>query len=318
MTTANPEETAAPAPGPLTLRAWAGLWVRSWSRTLREVLERPLTSYYLLLGASALLLVIGLIMVMSASSVYAYKYYGGDSYAVVKKQLIWVLLGLPTAFVASRLSQRWIRRLVWPGYILALALLLLTSFMGVTVNGNKNWLMLGPIQIQASEVAKLALVLWAAHIYALKERRLHSIHEIVMPVVPGLLLATALVLLGRDLGTALVFGIILLGLLWVVGFPSRWFLIALLVVGSGALFFVGTSHERLIRIENFLNPFEDFQGAGWQAGHGLYALSSGGWLGQGIGASQQKWGDLPEADLAVAGRVLNTVLIRANALLSAT
>jgi cell division protein FtsW len=310
VTTANPEETAGAAE-PLTLRSWIGASIRSWTRTLHDVLERPLTSYYLLLGASALLLVIGLIMVMSASSVYAYKYYGGDSYAVVKKQLVWVLLGLPTAFVASRLSQRWIRRLVWPGYVVALALLLLTAFMGVTVNGNKNWLMLGPVQIQASEIAKLALVLWAGHIYALKERRLHSIHEIVMPVVPGLLAATALVLLGRDLGTALVFGIILLGLLWVVGFPSRYFAIALLVVSTAALAFVGTSHERLIRIENFINPFKDFQGAGWQAGHGLYALSSGGWLGQGIGASQQKWGDLPEAHtdfiFAVLGEELGLV-----------
>ena len=312
MTTANPEETASTAaPEALTLRRWAGAWIKDRARTLQEALERPLTSYYLLLGASALLLVIGLIMVMSASSVYAYKYYDGDSYAVVKKQLMWVLLGLPLAFVASRISQRWLRRLIWPGYIAALGLLLLTAFVGTTVNGNKNWLMLGPVGIQASEIAKLALVLWAGHIYALKERRLRNLHEIVMPVVPGLLFATALVLLGKDLGTALVFGAILLGVLWVVGFPTRLFTIALLVVGSGALFFVGTSKTRLIRIENFLNPFKDFQGAGWQAGHGLYALSSGGWFGQGIGASQQKWGDLPEAHtdfiFAVLGEELGLV-----------
>jgi len=312
VTTANPEETASTAvPEALTLRRWAGSWLKECTRTLQEALKRPLTSYYLLLGAAALLLVIGLIMVMSASSVYAYRYYNGDSYAVVKKQLMWVLLGLPLAFVASRISQRWLRRLIWPGYIAALGLLLLTAFMGTTVNGNKNWLMLGPVGIQASEIAKLALVLWAGHIYALKERRLRNLHEIVMPVVPGLLFATALVLLGKDLGTALVFGAILLGVLWVVGFPTKLFTIALLVVGSAALFFVGTSKTRLIRIENFLNPFKDFQGAGWQAGHGLYALSSGGWFGQGIGASQQKWGDLPEAHtdfiFAVLGEELGLV-----------
>jgi cell division protein FtsW len=311
VTTANPEETANTVPQRPTLRAWIGDSLRDRTSTLQEALERPLTSYYLLVGATALLLVIGLIMVMSASSVYAYKYYDGDSYAVVKKQLMWVLLGLPVAFIASRMSQRWLRRLVWPGYLLALALLLLTAFVGTTVNGNKNWLMLGPVGIQASEVAKLALVLWAGHIYALKERRLRNLHEMVMPVVPGLLAATALVLLGKDLGTALVFGAILLGYLWAVGFPTKYFVMALLVVGSGALFFVGTSHERLVRIQNFLNPFKDFQGAGWQAGHGLYALSSGGWFGQGIGASQQKWGDLPEAHtdfiFAVLGEELGLV-----------
>jgi cell division protein FtsW len=305
VTTANPEETAVERVP--SYRTWA----RSWIKALQEALDRPLTSYYLLLGAAALLLVIGLIMVMSASSVYAYRHYQGDSYAVVKKQLIWVALGLPTAWVASRMSQRWIRRLVWPAYTVSLVLLLMTAFMGISVYGNKNWLALGPIQIQPSEIAKLALILWAGHIYALKERRLHSVHQIVMPVVPGLLLATGLVLIGKDLGTALVFGAILLGLLWVVGFPSRWFMIAMLVVGCGALFFVGTSHERLVRIENFLNPFKDFHGAGWQAGHGLYALSTGGWLGQGIGASQQKWGDLPEAHtdfiFAVLGEELGLV-----------
>lgn len=311
MTTANPEETASVAPQRVTLRTWLSAWVGERSRTVQEALARPLTSYYLLLGATALLLVIGLIMVMSASSVYAYKYYNGDSYAVVKKQLTWVLLGVPVAFVAARMPQRWLRRLIWPGYAFALALLLVTAFMGTTVNGNKNWLMLGPIGIQASEVAKLAMVLWAGHIYALKERRLRSLHEMVMPVVPGLLFATGLVLLGKDLGTALVFGAILLGFLWVAGFPTKYFTLALLVVGSGALFFVGTSHQRMIRIENFLNPFKDFQGAGWQAGHGLYALASGGWVGQGIGASQQKWGDLPEAHtdfiFAVLGEELGLV-----------
>ena len=311
MTTANPEETAGATAERLTVSAWLRAGARARMRTLQEALERPLTSYYLLLGATALLLVIGLIMVMSASSVYAYRHYDGDSYAVVKKQLVWVLLGLPTAWVASRMTQRWIRRLVWPAYAVSLGLLLLTAFKGVTVNGNTNWLALGPIDIQASEIAKLALVLWAGHIYALKERRLRSLHEMMMPVVPGLLLATGLVLVGHDLGTALVFGAILLGLLWVVGFPTRLFTIALLVVGTGALFFVGTSTERLVRIENFLNPFKDLQGAGWQAGHGLYALSRGGWLGQGIGASREKWGDLPEAHtdfiFAVLGEELGLV-----------
>ncbi|WP_017933866.1 putative lipid II flippase FtsW [Nocardioides sp. Iso805N] len=312
MTTANPEETAGTSsPERLPLRASSASWLNHRLSTLQEALERPLTSYYLLLGASALLLVIGLIMVMSASSVYAYQHYNGDSYAVVKKQLMWVLLGLPVAYLASRMSQRWIRRLVWPAYVLSLGLLLMTAFMGISVYGNKNWLALGPIQIQPSEIAKLALVLWAGHIYALKERRLRSVHHMVMPVVPGLLLATALVLVGHDLGTALVFGAILLGLLWVVGFPSKWFTIALLVVSSVALFFVGISHERQVRIANFLNPFNDFQGAGWQAGHGLYALSSGGWFGEGIGASRQKWGQLPEAHtdfiFAVLGEELGLV-----------
>ena len=157
----------------------------SWFAALHDALERPLTSYYLLLGASALLLTIGLIMVFSASSVYAFQNYDGDSYAVVVKQLTWVAIGLPCAWVAGRLPQRWIRRLAWPGYVVSVLLLLLTAFVGVSRNGNTNWLALGPIVIQPSEIAKLALVLWAAHVYANKDRRLGNLHQIMMPVVPG-------------------------------------------------------------------------------------------------------------------------------------
>src|SRR5215510_9265544 len=148
---------------------------RSWYGMLHDALARPLTSYYLLLGASALLLTIGLIMVFSASSVYAFQHYDQDSYAVVVKQMTWVAIGLPCAWVAGHLPQRWVRRLAWPGYFVSLVLLLLTSFFGVTRNGNTNWLALGPLQIQPSEIAKLALVLWAAHVYANKDRRLGNL-----------------------------------------------------------------------------------------------------------------------------------------------
>lgn len=305
MTTANPESrparsTAGPAHGPA-----------SWYAALRDALDRPLTAYYLLLGASALLLTIGLIMVLSASSVYSYQQNAGDSYAVVKRQLMWVALGLPCAWVASRLSQRWIRRLAWPGYFVSLVLLLLTAFLGVSRNGNQNWLGVGPVIIQPSEIAKLALILWAAHVYAHKDRRLGSLHEVMMPVVPGLLLATGLVVFGHDLGTALVLFAILLGMLWVVGAPARFFVLCISLVSVGAIFLASTSSERLARITNFADPFKDFHDTGWQPAHGLYALSTGGWFGQGIGASQQKWGDLPEAHtdfiFAVLGEELGLV-----------
>ena len=301
MTTANPEQSRRRGQsGPL-----------SWYAALREALDRPLTSYYLLLGASALLLTIGLIMVLSASSVYSFQQNDGDSYAIVKRQLMWVAIGLPAAWLASRLSQRFIRRMVWLGYGVSLALLLLTAKFGVVINGNRNWLPLGPIVIQPAEIAKLALILWAAHVYAHKDRRLGDLHQVLMPVVPGMLLATGLVVVGRDLGTALVLFAILLGMLWVVGAPARFFVVCISVVSVAAIFLASTSPERLARITNFADPFKDFHDTGWQPAHGLYALSTGGRFGQGIGASQQKWGDLPEAHtdfiFAVLGEELGLV-----------
>ncbi|WP_082623867.1 putative lipid II flippase FtsW [Nocardioides sp. Soil805] len=320
MTTLSPDAAPAASPGEAAPRGSArGLprlraphalpGVRGF-RSLRDALDRPLSSYYLLLGASTLLLTIGLMMVLSSSSVDAYKT-TGDSYAIVKRQLMWVLLGLPCAFIASRMSPRWIRRMAWPAYIVSLSLLLLTAFLGVERNGNQNWLAVGPLAIQPSEVAKLGLVLWAANIYARKERRLGRVHEIMIPVVPGMLMATGLVILGRDLGTALVLFAILLGMLWVVGAPPRFFVLSISIIGVAVIFLAAMDTERLQRITNFSDPFKDYLDTGWQPAHGLYALSTGGWFGQGIGASTQKWGGLPEAHndfiFAVLGEELGLV-----------
>ena len=303
MTTASPDDLT-------TRRAPA---VLGWYRSAREALDRPLTAYYLLLGASGLLLTIGLIMVLSASSVYSYQQNDGNSYAVVIRQLMWVAIGIPCAWLASRLPQSTIRRFAWLGLVVSIVLLLLLRVpsLGRTVNGNTNWLGVGPLVIQPAEIAKLAIVLWAAHVYARKEKRLSDLHQVLVPVVPGMVAIIGLVVLGHDLGTALVLAAILLAMLWVVGAPGRMFTIAMAVIGVLALGLASASPERVQRITNFADPFKDFHNAGWQPAHGLFALSSGHILGQGIGASQQKWGDLPEAHtdfiFAVLGEELGLV-----------
>ncbi|WP_257954816.1 FtsW/RodA/SpoVE family cell cycle protein [Nocardioides sp. B-3] len=100
-------------------------------------------------------------------------------------------------------------------------------------------------------------------------------------------------------------------MLWVVGAPARFFAPAMLGIGALALFMATTNSERLERLTNFVDPFKDYHDAGWQPAHGLYALSTGGWFGQGIGGSNQKWGDLPEAHtdfiFAVLGEELGLV-----------
>lgn len=338
MTTANPERTPRRLPVPRLPRPLSGLvrapglsrlrpalahavasdvrqQPRSWFATVRAALDRPLTSYYLLLGAAALLLTIGLLMVLSASSVYSYELNDGDSYAVVRRQLSWVLLALPTAWVASRLPYKAVRRLAYPGFSVSLVLLLLTAFNGKEINGNQNWLVLGPLQLQPSEIAKLALVIWAAHIFARKERRLGRTNEIIVPVVPGMVLAIGLVLFGRDLGTALVLVALLFGMLWVVGAPMRFFAIIAAFAGVVLLLLVVGDQERLGRMTSFVNPFADLNDAGYQQGHGLFALTSGGILGEGIGASQQKWGALPEAHTDFIFAVLGEELGLAGTLL---
>lgn len=280
-------------------------------RLVQRSLERPLTSYYLILGATSMLLAIGLMMVLSASSVYSFKVHD-NSYYIVLKQLTWVAVGLPAAWVASRLDRRWLRRLAWPAVGVAIVLLGLTqTSLGFAVNGNRNWLALGPLTVQPSEIAKLSIVLWAADVYARKEKLLGNPVQALVPVAPVVVMISGLVVFQHDLGTALVLFAILLGMLWVVGVPARLFGLAFSVVAVAAFYLAASNAERRNRLTSFIDPFADFQGSGWQAGHGLLGMASGGILGKGLSASQQKWGSLPEAHtdfiFAVLGEELGLV-----------
>ncbi|QCX27180.1 putative lipid II flippase FtsW [Nocardioides jishulii] len=284
----------------------------SLAARVRAALDHPLSAYYLLVGASALLLVIGLIMVTSSSSVFAYRT-SGDSYSIVKRQLMWVVIALPLAWAATRVPLAVVRKVAWAGFALAVLLLSLVRVpgLGVEVNGNTNWLALGPITMQPSEVAKFALVIWAAHMFAKKEHLLHRTSHLLIPVAPGIGLVTGLVVLGHDLGTALVFGGILMALLWVAGLDWRYFVFGFSGMVALAFLAASTSLERKERLTSFVDPLQNYHDNGWQPSHGLFALASGGWFGNGIGDSTQKWGDLPEAHtdfiFAVLGEELGLV-----------
>jgi cell division protein FtsW len=268
------------------------------ARGLRETLERPLTSYHLVRGVSGLLLALGLFMVLSASSVESY-YDTGNSYTVFLRQAMWVTAGIPVALIASRIPLRVVRRLSGLALIGSGVLLILTYVpgLGVQINGNRNWLSFGgPVNIQPSELAKLALVLWLAHLFATKGRSVRRIRHLLVPAVPVSALVIGLVIGQGDLGTALVLFAIGLGLIWVVGTPGRLFAIGLVCVGGLSMFLASLNDSRVNRLTNFTDPFSNYEGTGWQAAHGFFALANGGWWGVGLGASTQKWeGKLPEA-----------------------
>lgn len=270
----------------------------SSSGGLRETLERPLTSYHLVRGVGGLLLAMGLFMVLSASSVESYYDYG-SSYAVFLRQAMWVAIGLPCALIASRVPLRAMRRLSSLALLFTVVLLALTYVpsLGVEVNGNRNWLSFGgPFRVQPSELAKLALVLWIAHVFATKGRTVRRLRDLLIPMLPVSALVAGLVVGQGDLGTALVLFAVVLGMIWVVGAPVRLFGVGLVGVGGLAMFLASLSEDRVRRLMNFTDPFSDYQGAGWQAAHALFALGNGGWWGVGLGASTQKWeGKLPEA-----------------------
>jgi cell division protein FtsW len=265
--------------------------------SVKRMLDRPLTSYHLVLGVTSLLLALGLLMVLSASSVSSLREYG-SSYAIFERQAMWVAVGLPLAWLASQLPLRVVRPLSWVALAASMALVALTYVpgIGVAVNGNRNWLSLGgPFQVQPSELAKLALVLWCADVYARKGALLQQWRHLTVPMLPVAFAVIGLVVGQGDLGTALVLFALVLGLLWIVGAPLRLFTATLLALSVLAFALATTQRERLARLTSFLNPVADYSGNGWQASHGFFALATGGLWGRGIGASNQKWGGLPEA-----------------------
>lgn len=287
---------------------------RGWLVALKSLLDRPLTSYHILLGATGLLTVLGLLMVLSASSVLSYKVNNENQYAIFYRQLIWVGVGLPMAYVASRMTARHFRMLSYVALLGSVFLLVLTYVpgLGKNVNGNTNWLSFGgPLQIQPSEFAKLALVIWCADLYARKQKLLTQWKHLLVPMVPVCGLVIALVVGQSDLGTSLVLMAVMIGMIWVVGAPTRLFIATIVVVGLIASYFVKAADHRMDRLANFTDPFADAGGVGWQAYHAFYALSTGGWWGVGIGNSRQKWGNLPEAHtdfiFAVIGEELGLI-----------
>ncbi|MBW8481019.1 putative lipid II flippase FtsW [Actinomadura parmotrematis] len=263
------------------------------------LLDRPLTSYYLVLGCSVMLLALGLTMVLSASSVKQLQE-TGSAYTLFQKQAVWMVLGLAGMWLASRLPVKTFRALAYPLLLVAFVtlVLVLVPGLGRSVNGATRWIALGPIQIQPSEPAKLALVLWGADLLARKERfgQLTEWRPLLVPLLPGAGLLVLLVMLGNDLGTTLVLLTIFLALLWVVGAPGRLFVgIAGLVTLLVSILIIVEPY-RMQRLTGFLDPTANRLTTNYQGTQGLYALASGGWFGTGLGEGRAKWDFLPHAE----------------------
>lgn len=262
-------------------------------------LESPLTTYYLLLGVTTTLVVFGLIMVFSASSVEALLD-DEASYSVFAKQLLFAVVGAAVATWVARWPIRWWRRIAAVALIGAVVLqaAVFVPGLGVTANGNRNWLALGPVQIQPSEFAKVALVLTGAAIFANKGSLVGNwLHAVLPYVLPISAVVLALVLAGQDLGTGLVMGLIVAAVLFVAGAPKRLFILGGLAVLGGIGYLITSSGNRTARISNWLDPSCQTDPDGWcgQSVHGLYALADGGWWGVGLGRSKEKWSWLSEA-----------------------
>lgn len=273
--------------------------VRRLHTRARKAWDRPLTAYYLIFGGSLLITVLGLVMVYSASQITALQMSLPGSF-FFRKQFLAASIGAVLLFVASRMPVKLHRGLAYPILAVAVFLMALVQVpgIGMSVNGNQNWISLGgSFQIQPSEFGKLALVLWSADLLARKQERnlLAQWKHMLVPLVPVAFMLLGLIMLGGDMGTAIILTAILFGLLWLAGAPTRLFVGVLSIAATLGVILIKTSPNRMARLQCIGATDPGPGDACWQAVHGIYALASGGIFGSGLGASVEKWGQLPEA-----------------------
>lgn len=252
--------------------------------------------FALLIVTSLVMLVIGLVMILSASSVEAFQRYG-SSFFHFNRQVFGTVLGVVVMLVLARVDHKKLRMLAQPLMVVSIVLLVavLIPSVGVTRGGSSRWLVVGPFTLQPSELAKLALVLFTAHILERKGKKIADFKELMLPVFACLGLVSLLIMAQPDLGTTLVCAATVLVIVYLAGARTKH----LLLLGAGGMLLtlgliMGEGYRRA-RLFSFLDPWADPLNTGYQTIQGQIALGSGGLFGLGLGASRQKWSYVPNA-----------------------
>jgi cell division protein FtsW len=265
---------------------------KSARKGTRSRLETPVV-YGLLVLVTLALVAFGLVMVYSASSARAAISEGDPAY-YLKRQAVYALVGVIVFALLTRTGYRGLRRIAGPFLAISLFLLAFVLVAGTTVNGARRWLEIGPVTMQPSELAKIAIAVWVSAFLARKPAP-ESLGALLRPI--GLVggVAALLVLAEPDLGTAIAFAIIIGAVLLVSGTPLRVMATAGALTLGAVLLVSWLAPYRRARLLTFLDPWADPQGAGFQSVQALIALGSGGLFGVGLGESVQKVYYLPEA-----------------------
>ena len=240
------------------------------------------------------LAIFGCIMVLSASSVTMISQ-GQSPFSQVSSQILFLVLGVVAMAVITNIPVGWYHKQVVVNAMLAVALVLQLAVVviGVEVNGNRNWIKLGPVQMQPSEFSKLAIVMWLAWVYNRQGDISRSFWRTLFPSIYGVGALILLIMVGGDMGTALVYGFIFLGMMWMAGASRRSMLQIGGAVAALALLGVLSSPNRVARIFGIWGSCTNANCD--QANSGEVALATGGFLGVGLGQSRQKYNYLAEA-----------------------
>lgn len=261
---------------------------------------------FVLVGILMVLVVFGLVMLSSASSVEGFQKFGDPNFFVKHQLLYGILIGIPALWIMSRIDYHLWKHYAFPLIITAIVLsfLVLVPGIGVAANGANRWLSLGGITFQPSELVKLFFLIYLG---VWLEARQKDIHDSSTGLIPFLIMVGILVfliaVLQSDLGTMIVISVIAVSAYFVAGAPWKHLAIIAGLGSTGLLFFIKilpalfpSFAYRAIRFRVFLNPDLDPLGFGYQINQALLAVGSGGILGLGLGRSRQKFNYLPEAE----------------------
>jgi len=271
----------------------SNLTLRKYSR----IFTRPELPYFLIIWSTVFLCALGLTMVLSASTVKSLQE-SGNTYSIFIRQFFFLILGVMATYWAYRVQGGIWQRIAKISLSISIVILLLPFIpnLGKNINGNRNWIEILGFTLQPSEFAKFGLILWCA----LQLRNIDVSTKGKNPfiaILPGLVIIEGLILMERDLGTALLILLIFAGILFTTGAPIKHFIIvaALGVIVGGA--FIISSSYRVSRFGALFNPFDEryYKFSGWQPAHSIMGLASGGLWGSGLGGSKQKWANLAEA-----------------------
>ena len=301
--------------------------------SLSKLLDRPISLDGRKFDVSLLWMVIlmtafSLVMIYSASIAYAASE-GGNQFSFVSKQAMFVGVSVLGCLGLSLLSMSFWRKIIPFYFAFSAILLVVVLFVGREINGATRWIHIGPVNLQPTELFKLATVLYLSSLFTRREEVLRSMDSLgLKPLFVGLfnafmcpfskearqktwqklkkfkniLLPIVMIALGLvfvmaqpDFGSFVVIVSITMGMLFLAGFPWKYFAVLVLSVLGGMGVMILAAPYRMARVSAFLDPWGDPLGKGYQLTHSLMAIARGEWFGQGLGASLEKRFYLPEA-----------------------
>ncbi|HEY0520270.1 MAG TPA: putative lipid II flippase FtsW [Ilumatobacteraceae bacterium] len=252
----------------------------------------PTVAFYAIAVVVAVFVMLGLVMVLSASSINQF-HQGQSPYRIFNKQVMWAALGLVGLWIGMRVPYHFWRRLVLPALVLSCGMMLLPFIPGIgdRVNDANAWVAIGPLSLQPSEFLKLSVLLYCANLLAKRRDEMHIPKRTLIPVMIVAIIGAGLCLVQSDLGSAIVLASIVFVIAFIAGAPLRPMGVAAASGAIGALAFVVSSPRRQARFTAFLDIAAHKDHLSYQTYQAMIALAQGGLAGEGVGQGKSKLGD---------------------------